>query len=256
MPELSYQLERTVLIKAARETVFRYFTDSTRWANWWGAGSTIDARPGGTVYIRHGNGVEVSGEVLEVRPPERIVFTYGYASGKPVAPGESRVTIKLAPEAGGTRLVLRHEFAEAAQRDPHVQGWRFQLSLFANVVANEAYAGAAGTVDAWFEAWTIADEKAREEAVSRIAVPEVQFRDRYSLLVGAEDLRAHIGAALRFMPGITLKRKGEVRHCQGEVLADWAASGADGKERMSGTSLFVFRADGRIERVTGFTNLG
>jgi hypothetical protein len=56
------------------------------------------------------------------------------------------------------------------------------------------------------------------------------------------------------MPGITLRRKGEVRHCQGEVLADWTAAGADGQERLSGTSLFVFRPDGRIESVTGFTN--
>ena len=36
-----------VRIEADRETVFRYFTDSGRWAAWWGAGSTIDPRPGG-----------------------------------------------------------------------------------------------------------------------------------------------------------------------------------------------------------------
>jgi len=45
-----------------------------------------------------------------------------------------------------------------------------------------------------------------------------------------------------------------VRHCQGSVLADWMAVGSDGKERMSGTSVFVFGPDGRIETVTGFTN--
>jgi hypothetical protein len=32
--------------------------------------------------IRHPNGVEASGEVLEVLRPERIVFTYGYATGQ------------------------------------------------------------------------------------------------------------------------------------------------------------------------------
>jgi uncharacterized protein YndB with AHSA1/START domain len=254
MPELPYQLDRTVLIKAVPETVFRFFTDSARWATWWGAGSTIDARPGGKVYIRHPNGVETVGEVLDVRPPERIAFTYGFTSGQPIPPGSSRVTIELAPDEAGTRLQLRHEFAEAAPRNEHVQGWRFQLSLFANAVANEAHAGAAGAVDAWFGAWAMADEAARDEVLARIAVPEVRFRDRYSVLEGAADLTAHIGAALRFMPGITLGRKGEVRHCQGEVLADWIAAGKDGKERMSGTSLFVFRPDGRIESVTGFTN--
>jgi len=192
--------------------------------------------------------------VLEVRPPQRIVFTYGYAIGQPIPPGGSRVTIHLEPDSAGTRLHLRHEFAEAAERDPHIQGWRFQLSLFANVVANEAYAGAARSVDAWFDTWTIADEQARRQSLAGIAAPEVRFRDRFSLLDGAADLTAHIGAALRFMPGIRLRRKGEVRHCQGEVLADWIAMGHDGQERMSGTSLFVFRPDGLIDSVTGFTN--
>jgi uncharacterized protein YndB with AHSA1/START domain len=254
MPELPYHLERTVLIHAGPETVFRYFTDSARWAGWWGAGSTIDATPGGKVYIRHPGGTETVGEVLEVRPPERIAFTYGYSSGQPIPPGGSEVTIDLEPDPAGTRLRLRHAFAEAAQREPHVQGWRFQLSLFANVVANEAYASAPAAVDAWFNAWTIADERARTEELARIATPEIRFRDRFSLLDGAADLTAHIGAALRFMPGIGLRRKGEVRHCQGQVLADWVAADSAGKERMSGISLFVFRPDGRIESVTGFTN--
>src|SRR5438132_10336929 len=140
MQELPYNLDRTVVIKAKRETVFRYFTDSARWASWWGAGSTIDAAPGGKVYIRHPNGIESLGEVLELHPPERIVFTYGFASGKPMPPGASRVTIRLEPDEAGTKLHLLHEFAESAPRDEHVQGWRFQLSLFANAVANEVYA--------------------------------------------------------------------------------------------------------------------
>src|ERR1039458_2266149 len=99
MPELPHQLERTVVIRAEPETVFRFFTDSARWANWWGAGSTIDATPGGKVYIRHPNGVEAMGEVVEVQVPREIVFTLGYASGKPMPPGSSRVTINLTPDA-------------------------------------------------------------------------------------------------------------------------------------------------------------
>src|SRR5229473_7603642 len=132
MQELPYHLDRTVVINAKPDTVFRFFTDSARWANWWGAGSTIDAKPGGRVYIRHPGGVESLGEVLEVRPPERIAFTYGFASGTPIPPGSSRVTIRLEPDEAGTRLHLLHEFAEAAPRDEHIQGWRFQLSLFSN----------------------------------------------------------------------------------------------------------------------------
>src|SRR5271169_2003655 len=163
MPELPHRLERTVVIQAPPQSVFRFFTESARWAKWWGAGSTIDARPGGALYIRHPNGVESLGEVLEVHSPERIVFTYGFASGKPVPPGGSRVTIRLEPDARGTRLHLLHEFAEAAPRDEHVQGWRFQLSLFNNAISDEVHADAANIVDAWFDAWAIRSEEHTSE---------------------------------------------------------------------------------------------
>src|ERR1700689_3071664 len=133
MGPLTHKLDRSVVIQATRETVFRFFTDSARWAKWWGVGSTIDARAGGKVLIRNPGGVEALGEVLEVVPPERIVFTYGFAPGKPIPAGSSRVTISLEPCEAGTRLHLLHEFPEAAVRDEHVQGWRFQLSLFANI---------------------------------------------------------------------------------------------------------------------------
>ena len=251
---LPYELNRSVTIEARRETVFRYFTDSARWAAWWGAGSTIDPQPGGKVYIRHPNGIETLGEVLEVSSPERIVFTYGFASGTPVAPGGSRVTIDLEEEAAGTRLHLRHEFADAAVRDEHIQGWRFQLSLFGNVIANEIHAGAANLVDAWFDAWAEADESKRGATLGRIAGPKVRVRDRFSMLEGMADLTAHISASLRFMPGMRLQRQGEVRHCQGTVLADWAAMASEGPPRARGTNVFSLGADGKIEAVTGFWN--
>src|SRR5437763_10219956 len=104
MQELPYHLDRTVVIKARPDTVFQFFTDSARWAAWWGVGSTIDAKPGGKVYIRHPNGIESLGEVLELHHPEHIVFTYGVISGNPIPPRSSRVTIRLEPDRAGTRL--------------------------------------------------------------------------------------------------------------------------------------------------------
>jgi hypothetical protein len=41
-----------------------------------------------------------------------------------IAPGASLVTLRLEPDAAGTRLHLVHEFADAPTRDQHVQGWR------------------------------------------------------------------------------------------------------------------------------------
>jgi uncharacterized protein YndB with AHSA1/START domain len=248
---LPHSLNRTITIEASTETVFRYFTDTARWAAWWGAGSSIDARPGGAVKIGYPDGTQVEGAVVEIASGERIVFTYGYVGGQPIPAGASLVTIALRPVAQGTELSLTHAFAEAAVRDLHVQGWRFQLSLFGNAVANEVHANAAEIVDAWYAAWTIADAGERDTALLKIAAPGVRFRDRYSLIDGAGELSAHIAAAQRFMPGIALRRKGGVRHCQGTVLTEWTAVSQDGVERMAGSSVFHLGADGRIESAVG-----
>lgn len=254
MIALTCSLDRTVFIRAARETVFRFFTDSSRWASWWGAGSTIDPRVGGALRILHPGGVETIGEVLEITEPERIAFTYGYASGAPIPAGGSRVTIRLESMDDGTILKLTHEFADAAARDEHVQGWRYQLSVFSNVVANEVNAHAAETIDAWFDAWSVADPAARERALAAITVPTIEYHDRFSTISGLVDLVAQLGAVQRFMPQMRLQRNGAVRHCQGTALADWTASAADGTSRGSGTNVFVFGADGSLDSVTGFWN--
>ena len=254
MTVLSHVLTRTLLIRASREIVFRFFTDSARWAAWWGGGSTIDARPGGAMRIRYPDGTEAAGEVLEVERPRQIVFTYGYVKGTPIPPGASRVTIRLDPHDEGTSLTLTHEFADEEVRDQHVQGWRYQLSLFANVVANEVNANAQDIVDAWFLAWATKDVAAREAALAKIAQPSVAVRDRFTAIDGMADLLAHITGAQRFMPGFTMTRTGGIRHCQGTVLAEWIAAGPDGQQRGSGTNVFTFGPDGRLSAVVGFWN--
>jgi uncharacterized protein YndB with AHSA1/START domain len=249
--DLPHVLTREIVIRAPRETVFRYFTDPTRWAAWWGNGSTIDAAPGGAVLIRYPGGVEVAGEVLELEPPDRIVFTYGFVSGQPIPAGSSRVEIRLEPEGRATRLRLTHAFAEPTVRDQHVQGWRYQLSVFGNVVADEVHSGAESLVDAWFAAWRETNDAARAVILAGAVTPDVRFRDRYSVIDGVAELVPHIGAAQRFMPGVHPERQGAIRHCQGTVLADWTAPGAAGQPGRSGTNVFAFDENGRIESVVG-----
>ena len=251
---MPHRLDRSIIINASRDTVFAYFTDSTRWARWWGQGSTIDARAGGAVQIVHPGGVCVAGEILEINPPARLVFTYGYESGTPIPVGASVVTIQLDDDAAGTRLKLSHVFADEKVRDEMVQGWRFQLSLFGNLVANDLHAGASGAVDDWFSAWSEPDTARREALLDRLATREIRFRDKFSLIDGISDLRPHLAAVHKFMPGMRLEREGDVRHCQGTVLADWVARAADGSERGRGTNVFAMDHTGRIESVTGFWN--
>ena len=137
---LPYALERVIAIDASPDTVFSFFTDPERWAKWWGTGSTIDPHSGGHLLIHHANGVEVTGEVLEADVPKRIVFTYGYTTG-PMT-GQSRVTIDVEPAGHSTRVRLTHEFEDESARDQHVQGWRHQLALLANVVTDFLHQGA------------------------------------------------------------------------------------------------------------------
>ena len=49
------------------------------------------------------------------------------------------------------------------------------------------------------------------------------MRDRFSAIEGNADLREHLTAVHRFMPGLTLTRDGDVRQCQGMAIADWVA---------------------------------
>ena len=249
---LEHRLDRTLVIRARRDTVFQFFSDTPQWAAWWGPGSSIDPRPGGRMVIRHPNGVEASGEVLEVRAPERIVFTYGYEKQKPNPPGSSRVTIRLDSHPQGTLLQLTHEFADGDAREEHIQGWRFQLSLFANLIADRASDGATAVVDQWFAAWGEPDAGVRERSLSAITTPDTRFEDRFSCLEGMSEINAHLSAAQRFMPGMRLTRDGDVRQCQGTVLAAWTATGPDGKERGRGMNVFSLRPDGLIESVVGF----
>ena len=249
---LPHSLTRTILIEAPRETVFRYFTDSARWASWWGAGSAIDARPGGAVLIRYPNAVEVRGEVLALSEPESIVFTYGYVSGKPVGPGQSQVTIRLEETGDGTRVHLQHDFSEEAARNEHVQGWRYQLAVFTNVVADHVQAGASASADAWYRAWGIADPAERRALLASVCTPGVCFRDRWANVATLEDLDAHIAALQRMMPGMKIEARGKLRHCQGVALSDWAAPGPGGTTALGGTNVFRFDYQGKIRFVSGF----
>jgi len=247
MTELKETLERQISICARRESVFAYFTDSERFARWFGEGSHIDARPGGAVFIRFPNRVTVSGEVREIEPPRRIVFTYVMAGG--VA---SLVTITFEETEQGTLLNLRHAFSSAKIRDSFVQGWRYQLALLSKVVGEEGAAKTVERVDAFLRAWGEPDANTRRTLMESCATPEIVFRDAYSATAGLEDMLANLEAVQVFIPGVTLSRSGEVRLSHGTALAGWTARRENGDPAGTGVNVFDLSPDGRISRVVGF----
>ena len=254
---LESTVERTILILASRDTVFRYFTDSERFAAWWGAGSTIEGRVGGAMRIRYPNGETASGEVLEIVPGEFIAFSYGYDTpGKPIPPGGSRVTVALQSRRGGTLVTLRHEVSDTRTRDAHVAGWRHQMAVFSTVVAAEQHAGLAGVLDRWFAAWNARTPEDLSAALGASVTDDVEFRDAFGALFSREELAAHLALVPIFMPGMTMKRAGEPRQCQGWGLVDWVAEGPDGSAKARGTNVFTLAPDGRLARVTGLWAAG
>lgn len=250
--ELSHTLDREIEIRANRELVFEHFTDSSRWAAWWGQGSSVEPIPGGRVLIRYPNGSEASGEVIEIEPPRRFVFSFGYVGGQPIAAGASRVSIDLEEQGPRwTRLRLRHDFDAAAVRDQHQQGWRYQLAVFSEVAAAALASAAARALAQWAQAWSSDDDAERRALVLEATAPGIAFRDRWSNLVGQEDLLAHLVAVRRFMAGSRLELVGTVRACQGMALNDWVIRGADGSESARGTNVATVDGSGRLLEIVG-----
>ena len=67
----------------------------------------------------------------------------------------------------------------------------------------------------------------------------VHFADRFGLVEGLDDLLAHITAIHMFMPDTRMTGTGEILHCQGTVLAEWSATGSDGRPKGAGKNVFV-----------------
>jgi hypothetical protein len=95
--------------------------------------------------------------------------------------------------------------------------------LFANVASREANAGAAEVADRFFATWSEPDGARRRQALAALATEDLEFGDAFSATRGRDDLVGHIGAAQIFMPGMSLRREGAPRLCQGTALVDWSA---------------------------------
>jgi uncharacterized protein YndB with AHSA1/START domain len=124
--ETEAAVEVEVRIEAEPETVFEFFTDPTKMVQWMGRDHELDPRPGG-VFRCDINGRDVaSGSYVEVDPPNRVVFTWGWESVETVTkPGTSTVDVNLTPEGEGTvvRLVHRNLRTEESRAN-HAHGWQ------------------------------------------------------------------------------------------------------------------------------------
>ena len=145
-PGTSEPIVREVRIKASPETVFEFFTDPEKLTRWLCAGATVDPRPGGVLRQTHPGDegdpdgpYRVRGEFVEVSPPHRVVFTWGYEDpGVGVPPGSSTVEVTLKPDGDGTILRLVHRDLLEPELIPHGGGWKRMLERLAIAAAGGA----------------------------------------------------------------------------------------------------------------------
>ena len=105
-------MRRELEIAASPETVWEFLVDPAKARTWWGQAVTFDPRPGAPLRIEVTPGSISSGEVLEVDPPHRLVYTWGWEVGgggpELIPPGSTTVEIDLIPVRDGTTLRLAH----------------------------------------------------------------------------------------------------------------------------------------------------
>ena len=151
-PEFSLQIKRT--FAAPREKVFAAWAERRQLEQWMCkdvAAHTVihheqDIRTGGRylMEVRDPAKGEVywgQGEYLEVKPPERIVFTWAWSKDKPRGSKlhpeseETTVTVEFIARGDATELILSHAvFGSAKDRDEHDRGWNGCLDVLAKVL--------------------------------------------------------------------------------------------------------------------------
>ena len=123
----STAVKRELAIDASPETVWEFLVDPEKATRWMGQSASFDARPGGMYRVEVIPGNTALGEFVELDPPRRLVYTWGWEPGgidKSVPPGTTTIEIELVPSGDGTTLRFTHRDLpndEAVQS--HAHGW-------------------------------------------------------------------------------------------------------------------------------------
>lgn len=123
---------RELTIAAAPETVWEFLVDPARAERWMGVSAVFDPRPGGVYSVEVLPGHTAKGAFVELDPPRRLVFTWGWEPGVDgdapmLPPGASTVEFELEPDGAGTRVRLTHRLPDTEAATRHAHGWDHYL---------------------------------------------------------------------------------------------------------------------------------
>ena len=120
-------------IAAASETVWKALLDGEFTRQYWGHDNVSDWTPGSTWEHRQSDAagsVRILGEVLEARPPHRLVITWADPADRARKDRHSRVTFELKQIGDMVRLTVTHDELDAGSDMERKisQGWPRVLS--------------------------------------------------------------------------------------------------------------------------------
>ncbi len=135
-PLAEREITITRVFDAPRTLVFKAWTDPTMLAQWWGPkGFTnpvceFEAKIGGAIRIHmrapDGNIYPMNGEIRDIVPPERLVFTNNALDEAGNRVTEGLTTVTFAEEGGKTRFTLHTRGAAMVEKAvPYLQGMEY-----------------------------------------------------------------------------------------------------------------------------------
>lgn len=125
---------RELTIDAPPEAVWEFLVDPQKMTRWMGQTATLEPEVGGLYRVGVIPGHTARGTVVELDPPRRLVFSWGWEpgeDGEPAAapPGSTTVEINLVADGDGTRLTFVHrDLPTRASADSHTAGWEHYLA--------------------------------------------------------------------------------------------------------------------------------
>jgi uncharacterized protein YndB with AHSA1/START domain len=133
--ETAEALHLTERIAAPRETVFEFLVDPEMMLRWMGTEVELEPEPGGKFWLKPTGTDIASGTYVEVDPPNRVVFTWGWEGSSEVPPGSSTVTITLTTDGDDTVVDLVHAGLPGGSDDEHSKGWTYFVGRLVIVAA-------------------------------------------------------------------------------------------------------------------------
>jgi uncharacterized protein YndB with AHSA1/START domain len=121
-------LDYEIPIAASPDVVYRLLTTVDGLKRWIAADAVVEPEAGGEIRWTHENGATMIGRFIELDPPRRLVFTYGWEDNLMGLPPEaSTVEIDLVEQPGGTILRLSHRGIPPDVVEDHRRGWIYFL---------------------------------------------------------------------------------------------------------------------------------